>query len=376
MRFSYSVAGDGLGHLTRAAATNQVNRCPRPSGRLAMRVVIAIALAGLVAACAKPPLSPSPQPQPQAPQITCPAPLTLTSGTGAAITATYGTATVIGGASPITTACLPASGSLFALGTTAVTCTATDAQQRTSACSFPVQIQSPPRIRLTEFMAFGDSITAGDDGLDARTSSLGWRLTPRVSVGNKAYPPVLALELASWYLAQQPHVVNAGFGGEFAAGADTLPRFQRMLTSANPQAVLLMEGSNDILDGDPAMITGAVNSLRAMIGVAAARSIPTYLATVPPMNPDGARGRRGYATVPLLNSQIRTLAAELRVPLVEIFGAFNLDYSLLFADGLHPNERGYALIAETFFQSLKATLEVSGPMAAPAARTTSAGRRR
>ena len=41
--------------------------------------------------------------------------------------------------------CSPPSGSLFPRGTTIVTCTATDATENQSICTFPVIVQSPFR---------------------------------------------------------------------------------------------------------------------------------------------------------------------------------------------------------------------------------------
>jgi lysophospholipase L1-like esterase len=84
----------------------------------------------------------------------------------------------------------------------------------------------------------------------------------------------------------------------------------------------------------------------------------------------------GYTKVPLLNSRIRSLAVKLDVVLVDIDSAFNGDLSLIGADGLHPNERGYALIADRFFQILEATLEVSGRAVTPPVHTTSTARHR
>ena len=54
-----------------------------------------------------------------------------------------------------------------------------------------------------------------------------------------------------------------------------------------------------------------------------------------------------------LNDQIRTLAFQEGITLVDINQAFGANLSLLSADGLHPNASGYALIAETFFQTLR-----------------------
>src|SRR6202008_3640714 len=84
--------------------------------------------------------------------------------TGQPLPVVYGTATVVGGATPVTTSCNPGSGTQFAIGTTAVSCTATDSRQRTDKCDFAVVVQAPARISLTRFVAFGDSITLGEDG--------------------------------------------------------------------------------------------------------------------------------------------------------------------------------------------------------------------
>jgi uncharacterized repeat protein (TIGR01451 family) len=50
---------------------------------------------------------------------------------------------------PVSVVCVPASGSAFALGTTQVTCTATDAAGNHSSCSFPVTVQDKEGPRIT-----------------------------------------------------------------------------------------------------------------------------------------------------------------------------------------------------------------------------------
>ena len=102
-----------------------------------------------------------------------------------------------------------------------------------------------------------------------------------------------------------------------------------------------------------------------MLRTAKGLGVRPYLATVPPMNPAGSRGRLGYAAVPPLNDQIRLLASSEGVTLVDVYLAFNGNLTLLGNDGLHPNAAGYELIARTFFTALRTTLEVSGPAAAP-----------
>jgi hypothetical protein len=85
------------------------------------------------------------------PQITgTPADVTVeaTSSSGAAVSYTKPTATdLVDGA--VTVSCAPASGSTFALGTTTVTCTATDAHSNTVTSTFHVTVQDTTKPQIT-----------------------------------------------------------------------------------------------------------------------------------------------------------------------------------------------------------------------------------
>src|SRR5207249_8952469 len=114
----------------------------------------------------------------------------------------YGSATAVNGKAPVTTTCTPASGSLFTIGQTTVSCTATDGLQRTDTCTLFVTVVPPPLLAATTFVAFGDSITAGESGLD---SLAGGPLTisrfhPTVLLpSSQRYPTVLQQNLAVRY---------------------------------------------------------------------------------------------------------------------------------------------------------------------------------
>jgi lysophospholipase L1-like esterase len=125
-----------------------------------------------------------------------------------------------------------------------------------------------------------------------------------------------------------------------------------------------MEGTNDLFEVDPLLITPAIENLRTMIRDARLRNVRVYIATVPPMNPLGMRGG-GASLVAPLNDRIRSLASQEGVTLVDINQAFGGNLSFLSADGLHPNASGYTLIAESFFQTLRATLEAALPTPGP-----------
>jgi hypothetical protein len=71
---------------------------------------------------------------------TCPTAITAAApGAGAScVTVTFATPTASDNCPGVTVACSPASGTCFPLGTTTVTCTATDAAGNTASCSFTV----------------------------------------------------------------------------------------------------------------------------------------------------------------------------------------------------------------------------------------------
>ena len=145
-------------------------------------------------------------------------------------------------------------------------------------------------------------------------------------------------------------------------------RFLGLVSSQQYGALMLMEGSNDLADEDSLEIPPAIDGLRQILRAAKARGMRAYLATIPPMNPAGSRGF-AWSLVPGFNDQVRTLAASESVTLVDVYQGFANDFSLLSADGLHPNAQGYARMADQFFTAIKATLEAPVPASiAPAAR--------
>ncbi len=79
----------------------------------------------------------------EAPTLICPANINRISS-GGSLTVSYTTPTATDNCSGVgTVTCSPASGSSFPLGTTTVTCSATDAAGNTGSCSFTVKVQSP-----------------------------------------------------------------------------------------------------------------------------------------------------------------------------------------------------------------------------------------
>ena len=83
------------------------------------------------------------------PTITCPANITQVNDPGeSGAIVTYPAPVVSDNCPGVTSVCSPASGSFFPIGTTPVTCTATDSSGNTTICSFTVTIinEEPPLI--------------------------------------------------------------------------------------------------------------------------------------------------------------------------------------------------------------------------------------
>jgi lysophospholipase L1-like esterase len=337
------------------------------------RARIVAAAAVLAAACSSP-AKPTPPPPPveDPPTITCPAPITSQlMGTASTVTATF-TPTFVNGKAPVTVSCTPPSGSSFGRGQSTVTCTATDALQRSSPCSFTITVTDPPKLTLTRFVSFGDSITAGEDGIDGGPDT-SYLCVPKVtSTGSirqrvilpdaQTYPGQLQTKLAARYATQSLSVVKRGCPGESVAPIDspspTRQRFDALVSTGQYDVVLIMEGSNDLDDivwSDP--VGNAAAALRSLVGDAKSVGMKPMLATIPPMNPAGHRGD-GASLVNSLNDRIAQVAAAENIPLVDVYAAFNGNLTLLGSDGLHPNADGYATIAGAFFDVIKSTFEV------------------
>ena len=284
------------------------------------------------------PTSPSPLPEHKIGQLelSCPATVQAQSLDGRPLAIDF-TPAATGGLDPVTVACTPASGSRFPVGETQVSCVATDALQQSSRCRFAIMVLAPPMLAISRFLAFGDSITAGV----VSHPGGGWTLDRM-----RSYPAVLRRDLSANYRAQNIQIVNAGAPGEWAANA--IPRFREQLRILRPQCVLLMEGTNDVDQ------IGGARALEQMIHAASAAGADTLLMTIPPQ-----RGLEKAHLVPVINEEIRAIAARRRVVLVDVYrlllhGACvgSGPIPCIGPDGLHPTAEGYELIAEELARAI------------------------
>jgi len=303
-----------------------------------------------------------PTPIPNPPTLSCPEEIALVSHQGQPQpTAIFDTPPAQDGEAPVNVTCTPASGSEFPNGSTIVTCEATDARARKGTCMFSVVVTPVPLLSKTRFMAFGDSLTEGKTTLRARGAVVIPTRIPSVFNSPDSYVSQLYPKLAERYQDQEITIIAEGFGG--LAAADDTEREREVLDQWRPDALLLLEGTNDLfLSPDTAGINRAVVGLTRMVRDAKARGVRVFLATLPPMNSRAPKPKPNLATeqaVPLLNERIKGIAAAENVTLVDLYAVVPI--TEIGPDGLHPTATGYGLMADAWLKAIIDTLEIKPP---------------
>lgn len=149
-----------------------------------------------------------------------------------------------------------------------------------------------------------------------------------------------------WNLGQsfpgKPYANDGHFGfTAFTLAAD----FDSSVLPTHPQAVIILAGTNDVLQGDTAANIFA--TLMGMYAKAKADGLPVVVCTLPPMA--ASAGAAHNAVIVELNGMLRTYAASNNVPLADYYsvladsstGELKAAYS---ADNVHLTQAGYDAI--------------------------------
>lgn len=372
-----------------------------PGQILVMRRALRGALCGLagaaavVAGCSSPTGVTPPPVGP--PSLTCPGVTTAEAALGATTDhVTFAPPTLTGGTPPVTVSCTPVSGSSFPLGSTTVTCQATDGIGRTAVCTASVVVTAHTIAAMT-VVAFGDSITAGENGLSgsnnasppvpcpggsttsvaARRQTLrgagvsATRETPQFIDGPNSYPTQLQNTLEADFPSQTIVVLNEGVPEETAVtGAGRLPS---VLAGCRPDTLLLLEGINDLSDGGYSMsaMTQVTAALQTDIQNASAAGVPfVFVGTLLPEGTCSMTTCRGSnlhnPAIASANSLIAAMVASQSAGgavLVDLNAAYTAVDSpnfttLIDTDGLHPTPAGNTVTAQTFLSAILAKVPV------------------
>jgi lysophospholipase L1-like esterase len=164
--------------------------------------------------------------------------------------------------------------------------------------------------------------------------------------------------------------VNRGIGGQTTA--QMLLRFRADVIEVQPKAVVILAGTNDVAgNAGPVSVGQIQDNLASMAELGRAHGIKVVLASILPVSDDkkDANGlaltrtsQRPTATIRALNRWLVEYAAKNGHTYLDYFSA-TADASSLFRpelndDGLHPNARGYALMAPL---AEKAIAQATGP---------------
>lgn len=257
----------------------------------------------------------------------------------------------VGGQEVTKSECAPVSGSMFSIGTSTVSCSASVAADLVEGCTFEVRVASR-RLTVTNFVAFGDSITSGTVSLAAAMPTLAG-----IAV---SYPAQLQDMLRERYPEQDLTIVNAGRGGEDAGEGRV--RLPGVLDVFGPEVLLLLEGINRLeLIG----VEKVASDLEAMVTSGVSRGATVLLATLTPVGDVKAADRPGVQeAVEDLNERIRQIAQDYSLgPVVDLFAVFEQAPSLIGRDGLHPTADGYRVMADEFMKAIMSRWEeTEGPV--------------
>jgi lysophospholipase L1-like esterase len=359
------------------------------------RILIAAGLVALGAACSNPTTG-DPPPPVGPPMVTCPANVTVTSASaGQAVT--YASPVTTGGTAPVTTTCLPASGAAFPVGATTVTCTARDAIQRPAVCSFTVTLVSS-HLGAMNFVAFGDSITAGENGDEPPPSGIS-DLNPvncgpatataalHMAQARPSYidiPHAYPLQLLGMLNARFPgeafSMVNEGLRGETAK--DGVGRLSPcVLMTDHPAVLLVLEGINDLAGSfnfapKPSDEQAIVGYLRTDASRAIGAGVSfTFVSTILPVtnctSGDSGDCRVGPSVSVDAAAANRVINETNAIIRAGIGGATIVDGNAAFLaadptlatlvsdDGLHPTPAGYAVLAQAFMNAIVSRIPIT-----------------
>jgi len=206
----------------------------------------------------------------------------------------------------------------------------------------------PPTLGITRILAFGDSMTAG-------TTSPAFVPFTLTAGRPESYPFKLQTLAAARYTGQTIEVFNAGVPGETTVDGNA--RFGGVLSESKPQAVLLMEGANDLNHPTLSLdITSVTGRMEDMVRLATGRGMQVFLATIPPQRV-GGRNAAAPGLVDKYNGQLKVMAGKKGAIVVDVNALLPL--SLIGQDGLHPTESGYQKLAEIWLDALKAKYETA-----------------
>ena len=181
-------------------------------------------------------------------------------------------------------------------------------------------------------IGYGDSITQGVPFVNSYGNG-------RRVGGYEPYLEALTRS-AGW----QTQVLNYGVGGESSRGG--YRRLRSVLGAHSAKYILIMEGTNDLLYYGISP-SSTLRYLSAMIDISRKYDVLPILSTLTPDTKNSGKNIEGD-----YNPQIIRLTSEKKIPLADQYKAVASKWYSLTYDGLHPNDAGYKVMADTWFDAM------------------------
>ena len=189
-----------------------------------------------------------------------------------------------------------------------------------------------------EILTFGDSITKG-------APYIYWSQNgTRVGV----WQPMLEQLLYDDGIPS--YVYNWGIGGETTP--EGVNRIATVLASRPANFILIMEGTNDVLNGISSSTTQY--NIGVMIDLSRGRGVTPIIGTI---TPNFYLGNSGYNNLvkDVYNPKIIDVVTAKKVKIAEQYQELRsewLTYPLHSGDYLHPNKEGYSRLANTWYAAI------------------------
>jgi lysophospholipase L1-like esterase len=189
-----------------------------------------------------------------------------------------------------------------------------------------------------DILTFGDSITKG------------WPYIPNDPYGKRVgvWQPMLEQLLYDYGI--RSYVYNWGVGGETTP--EGVNRIATVLASRSADYILIMEGTNDVLNGISSSTTQY--DIGVMIDRSLGRGVTPILGTIPP---NFYQGKTSYNDLVegVYNPKLLDIASLKHVRVADQYTVLRpewLTYPLHSGDYLHPNIEGYSRIANTWYGAI------------------------
>ena len=163
------------------------------------------------------------------------------------------------------------------------------------------------------------------------------------------------------YFPGKPYV-NRGIGGQTTP--QMLARMYADVVHLHPAAMILLAGTNDIAGNTgPETLEMVEDNIRAICELALANKIKVILCLLTPVS-DYARKQTDHrppADIIRLNQWIESYAPDVHAQVANYYAALVDDKGMLREgysdDGLHPNAKGYELLAPVAKAAIEATVK-------------------